>query len=50
LKRLLRGWPVFAVATIPFGWLAYTVFDPLGATLFVAVDTLFVVLVLEQAD
>jgi hypothetical protein len=48
-KRLLRRWPVFAVATIPFCWLAYTVFDLPGATLFVVIDAIFVALVLEQA-
>jgi hypothetical protein len=50
LRRLLRRWPVFAVATIPFGVLAFTAFEPAGAALFVVVDAILVALAIEQAN
>jgi hypothetical protein len=50
LRRLLRRWPVFAVATIPFGLLAFTLFGPADAAFFVIFDAILVALAIEQVD
>jgi hypothetical protein len=50
LRRLLRRWPAFAVATIPFGVLAFTAFEPAGAAFFVVFDAILVALAIEQVD
>jgi hypothetical protein len=50
LRRLRRRWPVFAVATIPFGVLAFTAFEPAGAAFFVLFDAILVALAIEQAE
>jgi hypothetical protein len=47
-KRTLEAWPLIAVATVPFGWLAFITLDPTLATFCTAAVFLTAVLVAEH--
>lgn len=47
-RRTSRAWPMIAVATIPFGWLAFMALDPVFATFCTAVVLITSVLVAEH--
>ena len=47
-RRTCRAWPIIAVATIPFGWLAFMALDPVLATFCTAAVLITSVLVAEH--
>lgn len=48
VRRTIRAWPVIAVATIPFGWLAFVTLDPTSAIVCTITDVVVVLLIVEH--
>jgi hypothetical protein len=48
LKRTCQAWPMIAIATIPFGWLAFVTLDPTLATFYTILVLIASVLVVEH--